>query len=153
MPAKKTITLEYQLLTSLMNCANKIGAHNTMHILNEAVHKRRVEDINFCVQTILSKMTVEMEDLRRYNYNDNRKVAIGFCVYFLCEVYDLKISILDKYFPFKLKLRMLSNYKNIIAKAKIDNPKTDIEKIVATHYSILNKIFVNHKNLVKNEKG
>ncbi len=152
MPTK--VSTEYQLITALIKCTNTIGAKETLLALETAADKTKIKIIQFCVKTVLAKLTLTLEDVQPYSYNDQRKVAIGLCVYFIVDVYGIGFNELDKLLPFNLKNRILRTYHSVIQCANKIKPKSDVEHIIVLHFNSLNELFVNHKNsLNKHEKS
>lgn len=134
---------EILLLGEIKNCVETIGIDDTINALQFAMLN---EKVSFTIGIICSNLSVSLEQLKNPNLrSDVKKVAIGFCVYFLNRHLGHKMISLPAKLPFDVSERTLITYRCIIEGAKLTNPKNEIDRIVATHFKPLEQIFINYK--------
>lgn len=120
------------------------GIINTLQ--NARGQQQQGRHIGYVVDLVNKTLQISVDDLQIINSrSDLRKVAIGFYWHFLTTVFKYSTSQIYKDLPVIIKHRMIYEYGQIIRKAKIENPKTDIDKLVATHHNNLRETILKYK--------
>jgi hypothetical protein len=145
---------EKTLISELHNSVSSIGITKTIEVLKKG-RKRQLNDvcINYVFVEVNKMLSITVDQLQNgSSRNDARKVAIGFYFYFSCNILGYRFAEVCECLPVKLQKRMLYYYYGIIKAAKLINPKTDIDKLVALHFQNLEKLFIAYKKL-NNKNG
>ena len=140
------MTTETSILKQLSACIESNGEDKTLELLKDATGHGTKAIVDFCIHTISQVLQVPAKLFSTTQRKDARTAGIGFCVYFLHEVYSITFPELEKKLPFKMGSRSLRKYKQKVLYAKIEKPKSSIDKLIAQHKNDLEQIFTNHKN-------
>ena len=145
---------EIELITQLKNSVDFIGVDKTINALKSAqlqyFPEEKIKDI---ITVICKEVGISVRQFRDSSLknNDKRKVAICFCIHFLHSYNYFNFSydeIADKLPGLNLNGRQsIYYYVRIIKTAKTEDPKSDIDKLIANHLPKLEKTikpFTNH---------
>lgn len=158
---------DYQTLVSdlgILNIINEIGYDNTISSFNEL--KYVAETLGFQKTLLIAinaaKTEREFYIITQSNLNiicdilevdksivhaarqrdDRRKMTIGFCIYFTKLYFGLTYTQIANALDLKVCYMMLNKYNNIIKLAKIKNPRTELDSLIAKYfYAIKKKIY------------
>lgn len=134
------------LITELSLTQSLLGTQGVIDALQNARASLNDVAIGYVFYTVNSQLNISVEDIGKTNSrSDLRKVAIGFYGYFLTGIFEYSVSKIYKCLPVKVPQQMIFLYSKIIKSAKIETPKTDIDRLVACHFNILDQNFKQYK--------
>jgi hypothetical protein len=140
------------LLSELKSAVDYLGIDETINVLRKEVNsKLRNTPVDVVMSEVCKTVGITQEefmDSKLMSYE--RKVAIGFCSYLLNEFFDYSKTKISLELPLNLHRRTITVYHSIILKAKLKNPKSEIDILVSTHFDNLNNIITQHKNKLQN---
>jgi len=133
------MTDQINLLEEFTKTLRQLGPEATIHELRQAREKNIGNTIVFFVfETVCECMGMCVKDFDKTERDDNRKVAIALCAYFLIKEMGQTANIVAQSLPFfKLQKRAVNKYSKIIVDAKKVNPRSDIDKLISKHYNII----------------
>jgi hypothetical protein len=135
------------LFHQISSCINTLGVDGTIKALQKAVREKYTnESVSFIVSTVTDVIGISVDDLLSHTIRDDRrKITIGFCSYFLSKEYQFSYSFISESLPFNLGNRAVWKYCQVIKKAKIDKPKSEVDQMIAMYYQEISDIIINHK--------
>lgn len=144
---------EAQLFQTVSKSINILTIDGVINTLTKAMDdKYSNESIRFILTTVTEVVGISIDQLSNPSIRDDkRKVSIGFCSYFLTTQYKYTCSFIAGKLPFNLGEDALRTYANLIKRAKLDKPKSDVDKLIAGYYPMINQIIINHKSNTQNE--
>ena len=139
-----------KIFDELFNTIGAIGVDNTLNYLKEAKLKFNEEnDIEYIINTISSVTSVKKERiLYGVDRNDDRKIAISLCVFFLKKEYNYSFNDLEKIL--KKDKSTVCKYFSLVENAT-NTSKSDLEKKISEHKKKINEI-IKERNIKKNAK-
>ncbi len=142
----KQISISNQIFDELLTTVESIGVERTIKTLQEAKSNSLIlKDLNveFILNTV-SQITSVGKDriLNGKERTDERKIAIGLCVYFMKNEFGYSYSDLNKIF--KKDDSQLFRYSEMV-KNKPLKPKTDFDKTLDGYYKKINLLITEKK--------
>ena len=139
------------LIQEIYQTVNTIGESETIKALRVARINQTAEET---CQSIAKKIfnhfsrptnQIANHQIKEKDEREKRAIAIGFCVFVLSKKCGIKYRIINQSLQLGYNTRSgLAYYYNIIAKAKLNNPKSPIDKIVAENMLAINNIANQH---------
>jgi chromosomal replication initiation ATPase DnaA len=143
---KMSASISSQIFDELLTTLELIGVENTIKTLQEAKSKSLILgdlDIEFVIKTVSEITGVSKERiLYGTDRNDDRKIALSLCIYFIKNEFSYSLSELRRIF--KKDESGLSRY-NAIAEGVPANPKTDFDKKLSGYLKKINLIITERK--------
>ena len=139
-------SISNQIFDELMTTVEVIGIDRTIKTLQEAkANSLILEDLN--IEFILScvkQVTGVSKDriLNGNDRNDERKIAIALCVYFIRKEFFYSYGDMSKIF--NKDESSLSRYNSIVEN-KTDKPKTEFDKNIESYYKKINLLITEKK--------
>lgn len=139
-------SISNQIFDELMTTVEVIGIDRTIKTLQEAkANSLILEDLN--IEFILScvkQVTGVSKDriLNGNDRNDERKIAIALCVYFIRKEFFYSYGDMSKIF--NKDESSLSRYNSIVEN-KADKPKTEFDKNIESYYKKINLLITEKK--------
>lgn len=113
------------------------------------------ESVQLVLKTVTEIMEISIEQLSDQSLRGYpKKVSIGFCSYFLWREFQYPYSFIAEKLPFRLCEESMRSYSQLIQKAKLDKPKSEIDKFISDYFFKINELIKTHKKskLNTNEK-
>jgi hypothetical protein len=140
-------SISNQIFDELMTTVEVIGIDRTIKTLQEAKSKSMIlEDLNIeFILNSVNQVTGVSRDriLNGSDRNDERKIAIALCVYFIKKEFFYSYGDMSKIF--NKDESSLSRYNSIIEN-KPEKPKTDFDKNIESYYKKI-KLLITEKKL------
>lgn len=139
---------DQKLIAEIYRTINLIGMRKTIDALRNASGSHfSNEYAKYVVSEVNKYLKITYDEVAVINSrSDKRKVAIGFYGYFLYDFFEFKSwQQVSSSIPLKITGRVYFNYYLIIKKAKIDNPRSDIDRMIAENKKKLEHIFSEFK--------
>jgi hypothetical protein len=144
---KLNVSISSRIFDELITTLEVIGIDRTIKSLQEAKSNSLIlEDINieFIISSVSQTTGVSKERiLNGSDRNDERKIAIALCVYFIKNEFFYSYGDMSKIF--NKDESTLSRYHSIIEN-KPEKPKTDFDKNVENYYKKI-KLLITEKKL------
>ena len=121
----------------------------------EALQKARLSKFNnkiclFVTTSVTEKIGISVTDLNKDSpRSDKKKVAIGFCAFVLNEHFGYSHNDISKCMPFGLQRKAIYQHHKIIKCAKIEKPRSDIDKLISHNYQPILNLITNYKKETK----
>lgn len=135
------------LISELFATEALLGEDGVINVLQKA-RQEMISDscINYVFTTIITSLNITVEEIQKErSQSDLRKIAIGFNWFYLTTIFGYSCSYIHKHLPVKVKQDMIYKYGQLIKKAKLQNPKTDIDKLISQYFTGLEQNFLNYK--------
>lgn len=140
-------SISNKIFDELMTTVEVIGIDRTIKTLQDAkANSLILEDLNieFILKSVTQVTSVSKERiLNGSDRNDERKIAIALCVYFIKKEFFYSYGDMSKIF--NKDESSLSRYNSIIEN-KTDKPKTEFDKNIDTYYKKI-KLLITEKKL------
>jgi hypothetical protein len=140
-------SISNKIFDELMTTVEVIGIDRTIKTLQDAkANSLILEDLNIeFILNCVNQVTGVSKDriLNGNDRNDERKIAIALCVYFIKKEFFYSYSGISKIF--NKDESSLSRYNSIIEN-KVDKPKTDFDKNIDGYYKKI-KLLITEKKL------
>lgn len=144
---------ELSLINEVKESIDTLGVDGVV----EALQKARLSKLNnevclFVTKVVTEKVDIPVTQLDRNSLrSDKKKVAIGFCAFVLNEYFGYSHNDISKCMPFGLQRKAIFEHHKIIKCAKIEKPRSDIDKMISKNYQPILDLITNYKNATKNE--
>ena len=146
LPMKLNGSISNQIFDELMTTVEVIGIDRTIKTLQDAkANSLILEDLNieFILKCVNQITGVSKERILSGNdRNDERKIAIALCVYFIKKEFFYSYGDMSKIF--NKDESSLSRYNSIVEN-KADKPKTDFDKNIDSYYKKINLLITEKK--------
>jgi hypothetical protein len=143
---KLTGSISNQIFDELITTLEVIGIDRTIKTLQDAkANSLILEDLNieFILSCVNQVTGVSKERILNGNdRNDERKIAIALCVYFIKKEFFYSYGDMSKIF--KKDESSLSRYNSLIEN-KPDKPKTEFDKNIENYYRKINLLITEKK--------
>lgn len=142
---------EGNLFNEVKTSVDTLGINGVVEVLKKArLDKFKNETYLTVTNIVIESVDIPLCELEKNNSrSDKRKVAIGFCAFFLNTEFGYDHSKISKSLPFNLSRDSIANYHEIISCAKIRNPKSDLDKLISKSYDDILQKITNYKNQTK----
>lgn len=145
---RTTNSISTKLLDEIVTAIGEIGVDNTIKALQDAKSNKMIMQdmsIDFILYSV-SEITGIPKDriLNGNDRNDEKKIAIALCVYFIKTELSYSLSQLKRIF--NKDTSALSRYHSMV-EHKPSNPKTDFDKKMNQHYKAVS-LLITEKNLI-----
>ena len=119
-----------------------MGEINTIEVLKNARANYFSDKLATDVIAIIAvDMSVNVDELKKQKSSDERKVFLAFSAYCLREILRLSYSQIQSTMPILLSLKSIQNYRRFIIDAKIEKPKSCLDRLISKHYhNIVNSV-------------
>jgi hypothetical protein len=139
-------SISNKIFDELMTTVEVIGIDRTIKTLQDAkANSLILEDLNieFILKCVTQVTSVTKDRILNGNdRNDERKIAIALCVYFIKKEFFYSYGDMSKIF--NKDESSLSRYNSLIEN-KQDKPKTDFDKNVENYYKKINLLITEKK--------
>jgi hypothetical protein len=139
-------SISNQIFDELMTTVEVIGIDRTIKTLQEAkANSLILEDLNIeFILSCVNQVTEVSKDriLNGNDRNDERKIAIALCVYFIRKEFFYSYGDMSKIF--NKDESSLSRYNTLIEN-RTDKPKTDFDKNIENYYKKINLLITEKK--------
>lgn len=143
---KLTGSISNQIFDELITTLEVIGIDRTIKTLQDAkANSLILEDLNieFILNCVKQVTSVSKERILNGNdRNDERKIAIALCVYFIKKEFFYSYGDMSKIF--NKDESSLSRYNSIIEN-KPEKPKTEFDKNIESYYRKINLLITEKK--------
>jgi hypothetical protein len=138
------------LIDEVKTSTDLLGEENVIKILQNArTDKFKNEHTGYVVGIVINTIGIDINELKKNNCRtDKRKVAIGFCVYFLNNIFGYSYRKISINMPINLDTRGVFRNAKIIKDAKLIKPVSDIDKLISQHLNTLSEIFSTYKKKI-----
>ncbi len=140
------------LISELSISKSVLGTDGIIKVLQEArAAETGHEHIIYVFNTVNETLSITVSVLEENNSrSDLRKIAIGFYWFFLTKIFDYSCSKIYKSLPAKVPQQMIFKYGQVIKKAKLDKPKTDLDRLIVVYFKKLDDHFKKYKKQLSN---
>ena len=139
-------SISNQIFDELMTTVEVIGIDRTIKTLQEAkANSLILEDLNIeFILSCVNQVTGVSKDriLNGNDRNDERKIAIALCVYFIRKEFFYSYGDMSKIF--NKDESSLSRYNSLIDN-RTEKPKTDFDKNIENYYKKINLLITEKK--------
>jgi hypothetical protein len=128
------------IILELAESVKDLGFEETVFLLKGARKEKEFEKrITTILSIICNNVNIEIEKISQHNLRDDRrKIAIGMCIYFCKKYYQYTYEEISKAMKLNLKFQILNRYHKLVKNAKMTNPKSEVDIIIAKHINIIN---------------
>lgn len=151
---KKNLVKPINLFDEIFKTVEVVGVAETSKILQKARHSiLALTDVSteYILKTISEQTNVSIERIiYGTDKTDERKAAVGLCVYFIKRELKYSYSLIKKIL--KKDEAALSRYNSLILSVNLDCPKCSLDCLIAENLKKLNIIFSENKIKINGRK-
>ncbi len=148
------MTQDSALINEIQRSVAALGVDDTIETLRKGRDRRLGENyMMYVLKEVAQAVQVNLTEVTTGGIkSDKRKVALSLSIYFMNTIFEYNLPYIADIMPFKISRRYVHEYRKVIKEAKLQNPKSDIDKIISLHYKPLEEKVYSYKNLISNEK-
>lgn len=142
----KSLNKQADLISELSNSVQFLGVEATIGALKKAREDKFYDDHTCTVITTVCEtleLPIENFNNNKHTRSDKGLLAVCFVTYFLFE--DFKFSYMDITKKLNINKTTIWDSMRTIRSAKLKNPKSNIDIIIATHFSKLKELITEYK--------
>jgi hypothetical protein len=139
---------ELKLISEVKSSVEALGAERVIEVLQTAKSQKFGGDVtSFLLEKISEAIGIPISDISNASIKSNdKKIAIAFYAHFLNHTFGFSFRKIARTFPRLHSSAFFQYHSAFIKKAKLVNPKSDIDRLISQYIHPLSEIIQTYKS-------